>query len=132
MNKDLSRYAPLVLRLAMAALYLWFGVSQVTNPAQWTSLVPAWATAPFGIDPVLVIHMNGWFEIAAGILLAIGIAVRPVALLLFLHMLPIAASLWPGSVAVRDFALTFATLGVALFGTDQYCYDPFKRKPAEA
>jgi uncharacterized membrane protein YphA (DoxX/SURF4 family) len=127
--KKFSDLAPVVLRLGLAAVYIWFGVSQFANPNMWTSLVPAWASGIFGLSSTTVVHLNGIFEVIAGALLAFGIGVRLVSGLLFVHLLIIASHLGIGPVGVRDFGLSFATLALFLFGEDEHCLfakrDPF-------
>jgi len=105
----------------MTAVFIWFGVSQLINTSAWVSLVPGWATGIFGLTAADVVHMNGVFEIIAGCMLVLGIYVRVVALLLGLHLIVIAGELGITAIGVRDFGLSFATLSVALFGTDRYC-----------
>jgi len=110
-----------VLRLALALVYLWFGASQLTDPNAWTGFVPAWASGISGMSAFTIVHVNGWFEVIAGALLALGIGVRPVAALLFLHLAVIAAHLGVTEIGVRDFGLSMATLAIALHGDDWFC-----------
>jgi uncharacterized membrane protein YphA (DoxX/SURF4 family) len=117
----LPTYAPIVLRLALAVVFLWFGISQLTDSGTWTGFVPAWAAGLSGMSALTIVHVNGWFEVIAGTLLLLGIAVRPVAALLFLHLAVIAANLGLTELGVRDFGLSFATLAVALYGEDRFC-----------
>lgn len=116
-----SNYAPIVLRLALSAVYVWFGVSQITNSGMWTGLVPAWATDTTGMNALTIVHLNGIFEIVAGTLLAIGFYVRPIATLLAVHLFTITSHLGLTAVGVRDFGLSFATLSIALAGDDELC-----------
>ncbi len=128
-SKKLSNIAPVVLRLGLAAVYVWFGFSQLSNPNMWTSLVPAWASGLLGMSTLTIVHLNGVFEIIAGGMLAFGFYVRLVSGLLFIHLLIIATHLGIGPVGVRDFGLSFATLALFLFGEDEHCLsakkDPF-------
>jgi len=118
-SEKLTPFAPVVLRITLSIVYLWFGISQITRPEMWTTIVPSWAILP-GMSADVIVHLNGYFEIIAGILLVLGIAVRPVALLLFLHMLPIVYSMGLGAIGIRDFGLSFATFAVFLYGADRY------------
>lgn len=121
MTRKISRYAPVVLRLGLAAVYVWFGVSQLVNSNAWTGLVAGWATGLSGMSALTIVHMNGWFEIVAGTLLAVGMYVRIVAGLLFLHLLVIVSHLGATAIGVRDFGLSMATLAIALQGDDWLC-----------
>lgn len=128
-SKKLSDFAPVILRLGLAAVYIWFGFSQLANPNMWTSMVPAWASGFLGLGTMAIVYMNGIFEIIAGGLLAFGVGVRLISGLLFIHLLVIACDLGIGPIGVRDFGLSFATLALFLFGEDEYCLsakkDPF-------
>ena len=65
--------------------------------------------------------INGVFEVIASVMLISGVFVRIVAALLALHLLAIAVDLGYGDVAVRDFGLTIATIGIFLWGEDEWC-----------
>ncbi len=114
-----ASYAPVVVRLAMSAVLMWFGVSQLTNPNMWLGVVPTWATA-IGPNAETIILLNGIFEVVASLLLAIGLFVRPVAALVGLHLLVITSHFGATAVGVRDFGLSFATFAVALAGEDRW------------
>jgi len=129
-RERLAGYAPAVLRLGLAAVYAWFGVSQLTNPNAWTGLVPGWATALSGLNTLTIVHLNGWFELLAALAIGIGVYVRPIAALLFLHLVVITTHLGLNAIGVRDFGLSISTLAVALFDTDRYCFS-FKETTTE-
>ncbi len=116
------QYAPVVLRLALTAVFTWFGVSQIVNPSAWVNLVPTWASGTFGLSSLDIVHINGGFEVVAALLLGIGIYVRYVAALLALHLFIITSHLGLTAVGVRDFGLSFATITLALFGEDKQCF----------
>jgi uncharacterized membrane protein YphA (DoxX/SURF4 family) len=127
-TNNLPRYAPLVLRLTLAAVYLWFGFSQLTAPNIWTSMVPEWATGMSGMGAPTIIHLNGVFEIVASILLILGLGVRYVALVLAGHLLVVAYELGWNATGVRDFGLSFSTLALALFGDDEFSLGAYLAK----
>ena len=112
-------YAPIVLRIAIAGVYAWFGTSQLVNSGAWTGFVPTYATGWFGMSAATIVHINGALELTAALLLALGLFVRPVAFVLFAHLMAITASLGLTAIAVRDCGLTFATLSVALWGKEE-------------
>ncbi len=114
-----ASYAPVTVRLAISAVVMWFGVSQLTNPGMWIGVVPAWATA-IGPSANTIVFLNGLFEVIASILLAIGLFVRPIGALLGLHLLVITHGFGPSATGARDFALSFAAFGVALAGEDRW------------
>ncbi len=118
-----ARYAPTVLRIGLAALFLWFGFSQFFDPGSWMSWVPAWAPAFSGMSVYNIVIFNGAFEIIAGAALAFGALTRWIALLLALHMLIITVEIGMTPIGVRDFAITMSTLALALFGSDDLTAD---------
>lgn len=117
----LQPYAPLVLRLGLAAVFAWFGSSQLINPERWVGIVPEWATSLSGLNASTIVFLNGSFEILGALLLAVGLFVSPIALLLSLHLFVIATEFGLSPIGVRDFGLAFATLSLTLSGADRFC-----------
>ena len=113
----------MVLRLGLAGVIMWFGISQLSNQGMWVGLIPAWATSLSGLSAGALVRLNGIFEVGAAILLAIGWGVRWVAALLFLHLLTIVSDLGLTAVGIRDVGLSFAMLSVALHGSDAWCLE---------
>lgn len=105
----------------MTAVFVWFGTSQLTNPAAWTSLVPSWATTLSGMDAATIVRLNGLMEILLGAHLAVGVYVRWVALALSVHLFVITTSLGNTAIGARDFGLAIATFALALQGEDKWC-----------
>lgn len=112
-----------VLRVGLAVLFLWFGFSQFLDQAAWTSWVPEWAMNLTGLEAEMIVLLNGGFEIAFGVLLALGLYVRPAALLLALHLAFITFEIGLNSVGLRDFAIMMATFALALMPPDPYSLD---------
>jgi uncharacterized membrane protein YphA (DoxX/SURF4 family) len=104
----------MILRYGLAAMFLWFGFSQLIDSANWVSWVPEWASTVLHIPPAFIVLLNGAFEVVAGFLLAAGILVRPVAVLLALHLALITLEIGATAIGVRDFGLTCATAALAL------------------
>ena len=115
--------APTVLRFGLAVLFLWFGLSQVTNPEGWVAWVPEWPTAQTGISVEILVFLNGLFETILGTALALGFWTRLTAFLLSAHLFFIAYEIGYNDIGVRDFSLAIATLALALFGPDRYTLD---------
>lgn len=113
---NMERYAPAVLRIGLAMFLFWFGFSQLMNPADWLSWVPNWATNLTGIDADDIVYMNGTFEVTAGILLAIGLWTRVVALIAALHLFVIVIDIGLSAIGVRDFGLAVALLSLGMMG----------------
>ena len=66
----------LILRIGLAALFLWFGFSQLIDGLSWVSWVPEWAVNLLHIPPAMIVLLNGAFEVVAGSLLALNIWTR--------------------------------------------------------
>lgn len=109
----------LVLRLGLAALFLWFGISQLVDSVNWVSWVPEWAVNTLHIPPAMIVLANGAFEVIAGALIACNILTRWAALVLALHLAVITAEIGMTQIGVRDFGLTMATLALALLTSSQ-------------
>ena len=122
-DRDARAFAPVVLRLALAGLFLWFGFSQVMDPSAWLSWLPAWAANLAWISPAGVVLLNGWFEIVLGAALAFGLFTRWAALLLSLHLFVIAYGIGYNDIGVRDFTLALTTLALSLGGADWLTLD---------
>ncbi|HQV65088.1 MAG TPA: DoxX family membrane protein [Candidatus Paceibacterota bacterium] len=106
-----------ILRISLSFVFLWFGFSQMSDAAQWIGFVPDWATSIMSAG--MLVYLNGIFEIIAGLMLAIGIVPRYVALLLGIHLLIISSSLGFSAVGIRDIGLALATLSLFFLGNDK-------------
>lgn len=106
-----------LLRLALAFVFLWFGFSQISDAAMWTSFVPDWATTIASAGTLVL--LNGLIEIVAGAALAFGILTRWVGLLLGIHLFVIAVSLGLTAIGVRDIGLALATLSLFFLAHDE-------------
>lgn len=112
-----------ILRVSLAVLFLWFGFSQLLDSLSWVSWVPVWAVNFTGLEPVMIVLLNGGFEIAMGILLSLGLYTRIVALLLGLHLAVLVVEIGLTPIGFRDFALMGATFALAFLGPDRYSLD---------
>jgi uncharacterized membrane protein YphA (DoxX/SURF4 family) len=115
-----KKYAPLVARLTVSLVFLWFGLNQVFDTTNWLQWLPPW-TNSLPIAPATLVLLNGVAEIILGAALLMGFFVRPVAFLLALHLAFIAFIIGYNDVGVRDLGLSLLTLSVALHGPDQWC-----------
>lgn len=111
----------IALRLSLAALFFWFGFQQWLAPDAWVSFLPSW-TGYLPVPANTFIMINGWTEIVGATALLLGIWVRPVSVLLGLHLLGIAVSAG-GAIGVRDAVLAAATLSLSLSPADKYTLD---------
>ena len=114
-----SEYGKIIVRIAIALVVLWFGITQLRNPDPWTGLLPAFLPSIVAAKSFII--FNGVFEVVFGLLLLLGIYVRFAALILWIHILLITINLGYGPVAVRDFGLAFASLAIFFNGHDRFC-----------
>ena len=115
-------YAPIVLRISLSLVFLWFGLTSIFNPDVLIGYLPEIAySLPISLQNIML--LNGIFEIILGTLLIVGLFTRVVAFILFLHTFGIMFSLGYNDVAIRDFGLALATFSVFLYGKDKWCLD---------
>ncbi len=124
----LSKIGATITRLGLAFVVIWFGASQLKNPELWTDMVPNFAINLTSLSATALVTLNGWFELIFGLILACGFLIGPVALLLGLHVLSIAFSIGFNSVAVRDFGLASALIGLGLKYLPKYSYCHYKKE----
>ncbi len=121
--ENLTPYGITVIRLGLSGVLVWFGMSQLMDAANWVGYVPEFIPALLGIPAVTLVIANGALEIACGILLFLGVFTRAVALVMGLHLVFIAASLGNTAVAVRDWGLAAAFMGLVLTGAGAWSVD---------
>ncbi len=115
-------FAPVILRISMALVFLYFGFSQTINPDAWVSFVPEFVIPSFMTANNLVM-LNALFEITLGFFMISGLYTCFSSLLLGLHLFGITLSIGFNPLGIRDFGLAFATLVVYFNGPDKYCLD---------
>ena len=106
----------LVIRVGLSGVLIWFGAQQLLSPQDWTGYIPEEILTLSHVGAQTWVLLNGSAEIALGTLLFLGVFVRVAALIMGLHLVMIAYSLGYNGVAVRDWGLAFALLGLALTG----------------
>lgn len=109
----------LALRFGMAGVYLYFGLSQLAEPADWISLVPDWATSISTLSPITIVLGNAIFEIVFASLLVLGFWLRPVSFILAAHMAMITVIVGFTPIGARNFGLTMATLAHGLLESNK-------------
>ena len=119
----MKEIAPIILRIAISLVFLWFGSQQLMNPQPWTRLVPDAAIAMTGLSPIAFILFNGSFEIVFGLCLLFGFFTRATALVLGVHLFLITLSLGLTAIGIRDFGLSLATISIFFHGMDQFSLD---------
>lgn len=100
-----------LIRIGIASVFIWFGVSGILNPDMFTSLVPAFALTIAGAKTLVIIH--GIVELVFGTLLVLNIGRRISAIILFLSIAQ-TLTIVSGPTLARDIALAVVMLGVAI------------------
>lgn len=114
--------APVILRLVFAFIFFYFGFAQLSNASMWTSYLPDWV-GNLPISTTKFVLLNGWFEIVSAALLVLGAYVRPIALLLAIHLFGITYSIGIDPTGVRDIGLAGATFVISLIGAGPFSVD---------
>jgi len=106
-----------LLRLGLAAVFLWFGFSQLFDSLRWVSIVPSWAVNFLSIPPAMIVMANGAFEVILAGALAMGFFVRIISFILGLHLVVIAFEFGFTATGIRDFGLVIASFALSLIYT---------------
>lgn len=138
MNHRYKEYAPIVLRIGISLVFLWFGLTQLINPESFFGYIPDWVTPhdtmmihehPFQsahnlpLTPHIIIMGNGILETIFSLLLILGLLTRIASLILAIHLFTIMLGLGYNDIAVRDFGLIIAAIVVFLNGPDKLSLD---------
>jgi uncharacterized membrane protein YphA (DoxX/SURF4 family) len=122
--QKLKVFSPVILRVGLAFVFIWFGVNQIMEPQSWIDFVPEYITSFLHLDVTTVVYLNAAFEILCGSALLLGFSTRVVALLLALHMLDITFTVGlDDSIGVRDLGLSCAMIAIWLNGYDWLSLD---------
>ncbi|HEU5114667.1 MAG TPA: DoxX family protein [Candidatus Paceibacterota bacterium] len=127
--EKLKIFAPAVLRIGLALVFLWFGTNQFLDTSSWTAFVPDSIVKLSSLSAVTLVHLNGVFEVVFGAALLLGLFTRFVAFFLALHILDIMFIVGFDSIGVRDFGLSIATIAIWMHGADFLTLDRFIAKP---
>ena len=126
MNK-LKLFSPVLLRVGIAAVFIWFGISQLQDARSWVDYVPQFIVSISFMSATTLVHLNGIFEVVFGAALLLGFFTRFAAFFLALHILDIMFIVGWNAIGVRDFGLAVATIAVWLNGSDFLALDRFYR-----
>lgn len=118
LNADIPKA---LLRISLALVFLYFGISQLTNQTYWIGFVPTFLTTI--LPATKIVFLNGILEVILGTFLLIGLYTRISSLILSLHLAAITLSIGFEPTGIRDFGLTIATLTIFLSNVDQYTLD---------
>lgn len=118
--------ALLILRCGIGATFVLLGVHKIQEPGYWIMFVPTellrivTAAGFFSVDTML--RTQGVFEVAVGVLLAIGLAVRVAAALASTLLCAIIVATGLDMIGARDVGLLGGTLSLALTGAGRFAF----------
>ena len=125
--EGLKKYSTVSLRVGLAIVLFWFAFAQFKNPSSWANLVPAYATTV--TSAMNIVYMNASLEVVMASLILIGLYTRVVATVFTIHIIPIILALGLSSPSgIRDVGIFFATLSLAISGSDYLSMDSFMKK----
>lgn len=122
MMKNLKEYSPILIRISISLVFLWFGLTNVFNPNYLLGYLPQFISF-IPIQPLTLMLINGIFEIFFGTLLLIGFFTRFASIILTINLIPIIIGLGYNDIAIRDIGLALVTLSIFLHGPDKWCLD---------
>jgi uncharacterized membrane protein YphA (DoxX/SURF4 family) len=125
--QKLRVFSPVILRIGIALVFLWFGANQLSDVNSWIGYIPSWITDISGLSAQTIVYMNGTFEIIFGTALLFGFYTRFVAFFLMLHMIDITFTVGLDQIGVRDFGLSIAMIAIWLNGSDFFTLDRFMK-----
>lgn len=126
--EKMNNWAPVVLRVGIALVFLWFGTEQLLDTNSWVNMIPDTIVNLSGMSAETLVCINGIFEVIFGLALLVGFFTRLSALLLALHLVNIIFVVGYNSIGVRDFGLMMASFSIFLSGPDAWCLDKFLTK----
>lgn len=109
-----TKLSHLILRLALAFVFIWFGTDKFIHPDYWLNAwTPVWFKEildRLNFGALNFIYLNGIFEIVVGIGLVFNIFVKLFSFLAALFLTAVILTVGFNEVIVRDVGL----LGIAL------------------
>ena len=130
-----EKVAPLVLRVGVGIVFLYFGITKFTQPDVWINWINPKILYYIPFTPHTFIYLQGALESLTGLMLIIGLLTRVFALIAFLIVAAILVSVGISDVTVRDIAILAAALSLALTKASFFSIDarisngPHKKKP---
>jgi uncharacterized membrane protein YphA (DoxX/SURF4 family) len=118
------KYSHLVLRLGLAAVFLWFGIDKFLHPGYWAD---AWLPQSvanlvqrFGLSRNEFMYLNGLFEIIVGTSIISTIFVRFFAALAILFLISVSIFHGFNEIIVRDLGLMGGLLALIFWPDRRY------------
>ena len=113
-KKNIKDLSPIILRIGIGLVIIWFGLQQINTPLAWVVYLPTF-TENLPISQTTFVSLNGYFELIFGILLVAGFFTRIVAFFLALHLFGIVLTVGYNEIGVRDFGIFIALVSIFLY-----------------
>jgi len=110
-------YAPSLLRIGLALVYLWFGISQITSPLLFTQYVPDFISGVIE-NSELVVFITGIIVAILGLLLLLGLLTRIITWILVIHMIIVILGIGYNSIGIKTFGIIIGTITIAMTRND--------------
>lgn len=123
---DSKDYAPIIVRISISLVFLWFGINQLISPEDFMRYLPNFLLILDYAKTIVI--LNGIFETILGTFLIFGKFIKPISLILGLHLFIITFNLGYNDIAVRDFGLSLITIAIFFGGADKWSLDYKKQK----
>jgi len=116
-----------IIRVGIAIVFLWFGISKIIDPTAWISWLPQWIVQlPISVTTNLIIQ--GMIETVVGALLLIGLFTRFAAVIAALTMVIVIISVGYSDIAIRDLGILSIAVALALTIKHPLSLDGYLRK----
>ena len=107
----------LILRIGLAAVFIYAGIHMFFDPQSWIGFVPDWVDKILSREIFLYIHSG--LELALGLMLLLGIFLPFVSLVSFFDIVAILLFYGIDDVTFRDFGLAMMALALFLFAKEK-------------
>ena len=117
MLKNLASHNGFIMRIFLAFVFLWFGVSEIVDPTNWVSYMPAFIS-DLGMDGNFLVQIHGILLVIVSFCLIFKLFLRYTGLLAVLVMFQIIFGLLLFSkfeineIVVRDIGILGLAIGV--------------------
>lgn len=114
--KDLANHYPFIMRLSLAFVFIWFGVSEITNPVYWSGYVPQMARELLPIPILPFVQGHGAVLAFLGLCFLFRFQLRYTGVLAMLVLISIIGGLMSTNgfdeIVVRDIGIFGLALSV--------------------
>lgn len=125
-----KKYSTVLVRLGIAAVFLWFGIDKFIHPINWIGWVPDWMKALIPVSMLTFMYFHGAVETLVGVLLVVGYKVRFAALVASITIVGVLLAMigtGQAEMMLRDAGLLAASLSLFLTGCDCVSVDGFRK-----